>query len=156
MAKENPFSEFFAQNDFAKAFEQYQKLPFDLKDLMETQRRNLQAFTEAQQIAMENLQAIAQRQSEILSQIVEDNSNIAKGMLGEGTPEEKISKNADFFKKSYERTVANARELSEMVSKSNLEASNVINKRVSASMNEIKNSLEKTQEKAEKPSRKAA
>lgn len=148
MAKENPFSAAFAPGDFAKAFEQYQKLPFDLKDVLEAQRRNIQALTEAQQIAFENLQAIAQRQGEIISQMVEDNSAIAKGLLSEGTPEEKISKNAEFFKKSYDRTVAGIRELSDMVSKSSIETSDVINKRVAASMNEIKSSLEKTQQKA--------
>lgn len=156
MAKENPFSEFFAQNDFAKSFEQYQNLPFDLKDMLETQRRNVQAFTEAQQLAMESLQAIAQRQAEILSQVVEDNSNIAKGLLSEGTPEEKMSKNADFFKKAYERTVENMRELSEMVNKSNIEAGNIINKRVTASMNEIKHSLEKGAQEKTTQGKKAA
>lgn len=148
MAKQdnNPFTEFFANNDFTKAFEQYQTLPFDLKDLIEAQRRNVQAITEAQKLTMENLQAIAQRQTEILSQIVEDNSNIARSLLSEGTPEEKISKNADLFKKVYERTVSNMRELGDMVNKSGIEAGNVINKRVSASINEIKDSLEKTQQ----------
>lgn len=150
MAKQdqNPFAEFFSQNDFTRAFEQFQNLPFDIKDLMETQRRNVQALTEAQQQAIEDMQAIAQRQAEVLSQLVEDNSNIAKSILSEGTPEEKIAKNADLFKKVYERTVNNMRDLSEMINKSNIEAGNIINKRVAASMNEIKNSLEKTQQKA--------
>jgi phasin family protein len=150
MAKQdnNPFAEFFSNNDFTKAFEQYQTMPFDVKDLMEAQRRNIQAITEAQQLAMESLQTIAQRQTEILSQIVEDNSSLAKSLLSEGTPEEKMAKNADMFKKFYERTVSNMRELGDMVNKSNLAAGNVINKRVTASMNEIKDSLEKTQQKA--------
>ncbi|GJL85365.1 MAG: hypothetical protein DHS20C02_11400 [Micavibrio sp.] len=148
MAKNNPFSEFFSQNDFTKAFEQYQNLPFDMTSLMDTQRKNMQALSKAQQLTMEGFQAIAQRQAAIMSQIVEDNSIIAKEFMGEGTPEEKFSKNAELFKAIYERTITNLQELSEMASKSNNEASKIINKRVSASMTEIKGSVaEKTQQK---------
>jgi phasin family protein len=144
MAQKNPFADFFAQNDFAKLFENYQSIPFDLKSLLETQRKNVQALSEANQISMENIQAIAQRQTEILSQIVEDNSSLAKELMNEGTPEEKIAKNAKMFKSIYERTVGNMTELSEMINKSNQDASAIINKRVAATMNEIQSSLEKT------------
>lgn len=148
MTQKNPF-DFFAQSDFGKLFENYQASPFDLKSLLETQRKNVQAISEANQLAMNNLQTIAQRQAEILSQIVDDNSAIAKQMMTEGTPEEKIAKNAKMFKSIYERTVGNMKELSEMINKSNQEASAIINKRVTASMNEIQSSLEKTQEKSQ-------
>ena len=147
MAQKNPFADFFAQNDFAKLFENYQSIPFDLKSLLETQRKNVQALSEANQISMENIQAIAQRQTEILSQIVEDNSSLAKELMNEGTPEEKIAKNAKMFKSIYERTVGNMTELSDMINKSNQEASAVINKRVTATMNEIQSSIEKTNSK---------
>jgi phasin family protein len=147
MAQKNPFADFFAQNDFAKLFENYQNSPFDLKTMLETQRKNIQAISEANQLSMENLQAIAARQAEILSQIVEDNSALAKEIMNEGTPEEKIAKNAKMFKSIYERTVGNMTELSDMINKSNQEASKIINKRVTATMNEIQSSLEKTQTK---------
>lgn len=148
MAQKNPFADFFAQSDFSKIFENYQSNPFDLKALLETQRKNIQALTEANKIAVGNLQAIAQRQTEILSQIVEDNSSLAKEMMTEGTPEEKIAKNAKLFKNVYERTVGSMKELSKIINKSNEEASTIINKRVAATMNEIQSSLEKSQKKA--------
>jgi phasin family protein len=148
MSNKNPFADFFSPNDFSKIFENYQAVPFDMKSLMESQRKNVQAITEAQQLALGGLQAIAQRQSEIMSQIVEDNSSIAKELMAEGTPEEKIAKNAKLFKNYYERTVKNMQELSEMINKSNSEATSVINKRVAATMNEIQSSLEKNQKKA--------
>jgi len=148
MVTNNPFSQFFLQNDFSKAFQQYQAIPFEMKDLMETQRKNLQAFTEAQQLAVENMQAVAQRQTEIVSQIIEDNSNIAKELMGEGSPEQKLAKNAELFKKLYEKTTSNMQELSGMISKSGAETGKLLNKRVSASMGEIKSVLEKGQNKA--------
>ena len=157
--QKNPFADFFQQNDFAKLFDNYKNPAFDMQSFMETQRKNIQAVTQAQQLTFQNFQAIAQRQGEIISQIVEDNSSLAKELLSEGTPEEKISKNAEIFKDVYERSVSGLKELSEMINKSNQEATTVINKRVSATMNEIQATLEKAQdkaEKAEKTTRKAA
>lgn len=148
MVTNNPFSQFFSQNDFSKAFEQYQTIPFEMNAFMETQRKNIEALTEAQQLAMENMQAVAQRQTEIVSQLIEDNSKIAKELMGEGSPEQKLAKNADLFKKIYEKTTKDLQQLSDMISKSNTEAGQVLNKRISASMGEIKSALEKSNKKA--------
>ncbi len=144
--QQNPFSDFFSQsftqgfsgNDFTKLFENYQSIPFDMKAFLETQRKNLQAISEAQQTAMEGVQALAQRQAEIISQMVEDNSSLAQGALKEGTPEEKMAQNADIFKAAYERSIENMNELSELINKSNQNATKIINKRVTASVNELK------------------
>lgn len=134
--------------DFSKMFSSFQGFPFDLDALMETQRRNVQAFSDAQQMAIESLRTVAARQSQILSQIMEENSEIAREALAEGTPEEKISKQADRMKKAYEKGVAGARELADMVGKSAQAAQDVINKRVSASLTEIKSAVEKKKSKA--------
>lgn len=150
MAQQNPFSNFFSQNEFSKMFENFKSMPFDMQSLLETQRKNIQAMSEAQQVAIENMQAIAQRQSEMLSQIVEENSKLTTQIMAEGTPEEKIAKQADLFKGLYERSVKNMNDLAEMVSESNQEASKIINKRVSASMSEIKSSLVEKQQQQKK------
>ena len=156
MAGQTPFGNFFSQNDFSKFFENYQSSPFDIQGFMETQRKNIQALTDAQALTVENIQAIAQRQSAILSEMVEDNAIIAKELMTEGTPEEKVAKNADLFKKAYERSVKNMNELSEMLNQSNQEASEIINKRVKATLNEVKSSMEKTQKQQKTTTKKAA
>ena len=147
MSGKNPFTDFFAQNDFSRFFESYQSMPFDIQSFMDTQRKNIQALTEAQKVAVDNLQAIAQRQSTILSQMVEDNAAMAKEFMTEGTPEEKIAKNADMIKTSYERSIKNMNEIGDMLNKSNQEAGKIIDKRVKATLNEVKSSLDKTTEK---------
>lgn len=148
MAKQqNPFTDFFAQNDFSKMFENYQSSPFDLQAFMDTQRKNIQALSEAQQATVEGMQILAQRQAEILSQMVEDNSSLAKEALSEGTPEDKIAKNADLFKSAYERSIKNLEEMSDLINKSNHQATAIINKRVSASLNEIKAAVKPAQSK---------
>ena len=121
-----------------------QDVPFDTDALMELQRRNFQALTEAQQLAVEGLQAVAQRQSEIIAQMVEDNSAIARDIISEGSPEQKVAKHTDLVKKVYERSVTNYREISDMLEKSGQEAADIINKRISASLNELKSAMEKS------------
>ncbi len=118
---------------------------FGVKSLMESQRKNMQALTEAQQLAFQGIRAIAQRQSELLSRVARDNSVMAREMMAEGTPEEKMSRNADAIKSVYERAIEDLRALSDMANKSSEEATGVITKRIAATMNEIQTVLEKSQ-----------
>ena len=144
----NNFTDFLSQNDFSKFFEGYSPSPIDMKSFLETQRKNLQAVSEAQQSTLEGIQAIAQRQTELLSQFVEDNSAIAKQALTEGTPEEKIAQNADIFKATYERNINSLQEMSDLIGQSNQKATGILNKRVSASVNELKSAIKKQNSKA--------
>ena len=144
----NNFTDFFAQNDFTKFFEGYNSSPIDMKAFLETQRKNLQAVSEAQQSAFEGIQAVTQRQTELLSKFVEDNSSIAKQALSEGTPEEKIAQNAEILQKSYERSIENAKEISSLVNEANEKTTGILNKRVSASVNELKSAIKKQGGKA--------
>jgi phasin family protein len=105
---------------------------------METQRKNIQALTEANQRTMEGWQALAQRQAEMISKMVQNNSAFAGRAFAEGTPEEKIAQQTELVKAAYENTVANSQEIADFVSKCTKETADVINKRVVASLNEIK------------------
>jgi len=144
----NNFTDFFTQNDFSKFFEGYNASPIDMKSFLETQRKNLQAVSQAQQSTLEGIQAIAQRQTELLSKLVEDNSSIAKQALSEGTPEEKIAQNADIFKSTYERNINTLQEMSDMIGQSNQKATGILNKRVTASVSELKSAIKKQGNKA--------
>lgn len=147
----------FFNSDFLKGFSPVGGMfPFDMGAVMETHRKNIEAVAEAQQIALQNLQSIAQRQSEIMAQIVADNTTLVRQILAEGTPEEKVSRQADMVKKSYERSVTNLTELSEMVSKSNREAGEIISKRVTSSLTEFKAGLEDSTKKVKEKVKVAA
>ncbi len=143
MTQQPNYMNAFFNNDVMKSMSTYTTFPVDTKAVADAVRKNTQAMNEAMQLAGEGSQAFAQRCSEIMTQFVEDQSEIAKEMFSEGSPEEKISKQADIIKKNYEKTVSNVRELTDMISKSNVEASNIINKRVTASLSEMKTMLNK-------------
>ena len=133
---ENPFFKNWLKNTQAMP-----QGPMDMKSMMEQGRKTFQAITEAQQVCMESLQVIAQRQAEILSQMVQDQSAIAREISGEMTPEDKIAKGADLIRKSYEKTITGAREVSDMMQKSTREASDILNRRVNSALNEIKSTV---------------
>ncbi len=117
--------------------------PMDMQSMMEQGRKTFQAITEAQQVCMESMQVIAQRQAEILSQIVQDQSEIAREIATEATPEQKIARGADLIRKSYERTIDGAREVTDMLQKSSREAGDIINNRVATALNEVKQTVRK-------------
>ncbi len=133
---QNDFMKFF-DPDLAKNLSGFNGFPLDINAFTENQRKNFQAFTEAGQQAMEGIQAIVQKQSELMSQMTEDNSAIAHEIMADGTPEQKIAKQADLMKKNYEKSIANMKEISDMLGKSNQEATDIINKRVTASLTEV-------------------
>ena len=115
------------------------KLPgLDMDGLMATQRKNIEAVQAANKLAMEGLQAIAQRQTEILRQTMEEMSKMMSEMMSAGTPEDRVAKQADLMKTAFERALSNMREMAEMIAKSNTEAAEVISTRVSENLEEIK------------------
>jgi phasin family protein len=117
-------------------------VPDSAKSFMEMTRRNMQAFSEAQQNALESWQALTQRQAKIVSQFVQDNADIAQQIMKEGTPEEKVARQAAIFKKAYETSVSQTQELASMVSQSSKETAEIVTRRFNASINEIKDTLQ--------------
>lgn len=144
MSNGKNFFSSFSNDDFYSKMANMGGFPFDMKTMMEAPMKNAQAFTEAQRQAMTNLQGIMQRQAEFVTQMVQSNSEIVRQIAKDGTPEEKVSRQTDLIKKNYEKSVDNMREIADMVSKSSEEASEIIHKRVTTSLNEIKRSLETT------------
>jgi phasin family protein len=82
-----------------------------------------------------------QRQTELLSQMVQDQSEIAREIATEATPEQKIARGAELMRKSYEKTIDGAREVTDMVQKSTREAGDIISHRVANALNDIKTNV---------------
>ena len=86
---------------------------------------------------------VLRRQAEILRQAFEESNSVVSEVLSAGTPEEKAVKQAEFAKTAFEKALANAKELSELVARSNTEAAEVLSRRVSESLDEVKAALAK-------------
>lgn len=145
MARPNPFGDF----DFTKMMDPSKlmgdfKVPgVDVNAVVASQRRNLEALGEANKLALEGMQAVAKRQSEIFRQVMEEASQAMRDIMTAGSPEDKAGRQTELVKDAFTRAIANMRELAEMVAKSQGEAFDVINKRVSESLDEVKAAIAK-------------
>lgn len=129
--------------DFTKLAGQFKMPNFDADALMDAQRKNLEAITAANRIAIEAAQALTQRQVEIVRQAWDESASALESLSAAGKPEEKLAKQTELAKQALEQGLANLRELTEMGAKSNSEAAELISKRVVESLDEMKAEIEK-------------
>lgn len=146
MSTNNPFNPFanvdLSKFDLSKMLGDVKIPGFDMQAAIDAQRKNIEALNAANQAAVQGMQAVAQRQAEILSQAFSEISTVAQQLASvSNNPQELTSKQAEVARKAFEQALANARELAEIVSKSNTEAFAIINKRVTESLQELKTLL---------------
>jgi len=146
MAKQtkNPFLDWDMTKltDMQKLSEQFAVPGVDAKVLVEAQRKNIEALTAANRAAYEGAQAIAQRQAEIMRELSGEAVKATRELSSATTPQDQIAKQAELIKQTYEAAVANFRELSEMNSKSNAAIVELLNKRVSEGLDEMKKAVQ--------------
>jgi phasin family protein len=121
----------------ANAFTEFFKGVCDFNQLFATQRRNIEALSEANQVVVEGAQAISRRQAEVMRENVESVLKASRDMMTGGTPETNVSKQTELAKDMFEKTFNHLREISEMVTKSGFEAFDVLNRRAAETMEEI-------------------
>ena len=110
----------------------------DMQKIMESQRKNVEALTAANQLAAEGMQAIYKRQMEILQQSMDEVRDVADTMKDTKDPRDAAAKQAELAKTAYEKALSNMRELAEMTTKANAEASDAINARIAESLEEVR------------------
>lgn len=118
-------------------------VPFDFKAVLEAQRKNFQAITEANQRAFQGWQSLAQRQAEMVGQFVQDNSGLARETMNEGTPQDKFARQTEILKNACQKSIVNSQELGEIVRRCTVETAEVLNRRLTASLSEIKTTAKK-------------
>jgi phasin family protein len=123
----------FDTASFTQAF----KLPgFDATTVLDIQHRNVEALSAANQTIAQGLQTVVRRQGEIARQSVKQFQDLLS--IKPTSVEETLVKQIDVAKTSYEKTVADARELGDIVAKVGSEAADILSRRVVASLDEVK------------------
>ena len=128
----------FLDTDFSKAFAGFTVPGFDAESLLASQRKNVEALTQANQLAAEGLQAVAKRQVEIAKEAIEEASTLMRDITQPTAPEDRVAKSAELLKQTFEKGLANARELALTLAKAQTEAFDVITKRVAEGLEEIR------------------
>jgi hypothetical protein len=68
--------------DITKILEQFKLPGMDINAILEARRKDVEALTQANQIAYESMQALAQREAEILQQTMAEWQGAMAGMAG--------------------------------------------------------------------------
>jgi phasin family protein len=110
----------------------------DTEALLGTHRRNMEALSAANRIALEGAQTVAKRHMEIMQQSMAELTESMRALASAEAPQAKAAKQAELLKRAYERAVANTRELSDLIQRSNREALEQLNKRFTEAMDEVK------------------
>lgn len=129
----------FSPEEMMRAFTSM-KMPAmpDFQAFADTQRRNLEALTTANKLAMEGAQAVARRNMEIIQQAMGEMTQAMQTLTAEGAPQDKMAQQTEMMKSAYERAIANMREIADLIQKSNGEALQVLNRRFTEAMDEVK------------------
>jgi phasin family protein len=125
--------------DFNKFFADM-KLPAipDMEAFVSASRRNMETLTAANRVALEGAQAVARRHLEIVQQSMAELTEAVRAMSTLEAPQAKAAKQAELLKQTYERAVANMKELSDLIQQSNAEAVKLLNQRFAEAMDEVK------------------
>jgi phasin family protein len=115
----------------------------DMEQLAAAQRRNIEALSAANKVALEGAQAVAKRHMEILQQSMSEMSQAMQTMAGAQDPQARATKQAEMLKTAYERAVGNMREVADLIQKSNTEALSLLNQRFTEAMDEVKTMMAK-------------
>ena len=110
----------------------------DMEQLAAAQRRNFEALSAANKVALEGAQAVARRHTEIMQQSMSEMTQAMQSMAGAQDPQAGATKQAEMLKSAYERAVGNMREVADLIQKSNTEALSLLNQRFTEAMDEVK------------------
>ena len=127
----------FGAEQFTKMLEGFRMPGLDVKALMDSQRKNVEALNQATQIVTQGATEVSQKQAEILRSTVEQAMAVATSIKA-GDPAATAQAQQEFVKQAFETAVANARELAEMVGKSNREAYQTIERRMQEGMEQLR------------------
>lgn len=131
---EKPASPFV---DVTKMMEQFKLPGVDVNAIVEARRKDIEALAEANRIALAGMQALAQKQAEILQKSMQEAQAVMQN-LGSGQPAENAAKQAELMQQAFQRALQNMRELAEMAGKSQAQAMEVVSKRVQENIEETK------------------
>src|SRR3712207_5736661 len=110
----------------------------DVEQLTNAPRRNFEALSAANKVALEGAQAVARRHMEIPQQSMSEMPQALQSMAGAQDPQARAPKQAKMLKAAYERAGGNMREVADLIQKSNAEPLSLLNHRSREAVEELK------------------
>ena len=128
----------FFDFDMTKMFADFKMKPFDVEAVWAAQRRNLEALSQANQLAVEGAHAVVKRQIEMTQQTFDAMSTWMHEMTQPGSTEDRIAKQTEYTKKMIDKGLSHGREIAMMATKTGTEAAEVLQKRTTEGLDEMR------------------
>ncbi|MEO7129040.1 MAG: TIGR01841 family phasin [Rhodoferax sp.] len=133
MAKDsNPFG------DVTKMIEQFKLPGVDLAAIVEARRKDIEALVDANKAAYESMQALAHKQTEMLTQAMQGIQEAVKEAASRKGVLPDPKKQAELARDAWKKTLVDMKEMAELARKSQADAMAGLTKRAAQSMEEIK------------------
>ena len=139
MAKQ-PDSDSFL--DMFSRFGRDLKVP-NVEAILAHHRKNLEALEKSARAGAAGATSLLSRQREMLQDTLREVSDMAQNYKAPGNPQDLMSKQAEFAKKSFEAALKNASEVAELVKRSGTESVEILRERIKEAMEEIRSGYEK-------------
>ncbi len=126
-----------AFGDLTKMLEQFKVPGVDTKEIVEARRKDIDALVQANQAIYEGMQALANKQGELLKKAMADIQSAVKGAtggVGVGDP----GKQGELARKAYDKVLGDMKGLAEIARMSQADAMAKITQRGTENLDEVK------------------
>jgi phasin family protein len=133
----NPIDMTNVFGDLTKMLEQFKVPGVDTKEIADARRKDIDALVQANQAIYDGMQALANKQGELLKTAMEDIQSAVKGAaggVGVGDP----GKQGELARKAYEKVLSDMKDLAEIARESQADAMAKITKRGTEHLDEVK------------------
>jgi phasin family protein len=125
-------------SELARAFEPVQVPGVNLNALLDSQRKNVEALSTANQQAFDAAREMMVRQAEVLRDALEEAATTIQSLSEAQSPAEAAVTHVELFRQAVERTLGSLREMTERAARANIAALRAIQARIDANLQDIK------------------
>jgi len=134
----DPFSQFSAM------FQQYKLPGFDVQAILDARRKDVGALAAANRVAFGGMEALRDKQIEILRRALNDFQGIAQQFAT--SPANASSNPTEVVQKALHQALADMQEIAQKTQQAQTEAYAIVTKRIEEAAKELKSSLEQPKE----------
>ncbi len=120
----------------------------DVDKLVETHRKNFEAFTQTALVASDGMKSLAAKQKEMVESAFREALDMARNFKPSGDPQQMLAKQSELARKAFDAAIDHTREIAEQVRKSNADALKIASDRIVASIAELRASFEQAKDRS--------
>jgi phasin family protein len=130
----DPFSQ------FAAMFQQYKLPGFDVQAILDARKKDVEALAAANRVAFGGIEALRDKQVEILRRALSDFQGIAQQFAA--SPNQTLANPTEVVQKALHQALADMQEIAQKTQQAHTEAYAIVTKRIEEATKELKSSLE--------------